>query len=325
MKLKGLRFFLSPVSILWAAIARLHRLLYATKILSRIHLPVRVVSVGNLLMGGAGKTPVVLELAKQLTRKGVSVGIVCRSYKSQLRKAQKVENVKNGAEFFGDEAWIYFTKLENVPIYSGPCKADTAKLLSDNEKVQIILIDDGFQHHRLQRDFDLVLVDISRDYTDHRVFPWGMAREDANVLSQADFVALTKREFANATNAKNWIELTERFSKKVSFTRWKTILPKNFSATEVYLMSGLADNDGFKKSIEKIGISVRDHLCFSDHHLYTSEELQGILSKLKKDIPILTTDKDYVKIKDLSFEKSRIFTVEITVELDNELLHQIIG
>jgi tetraacyldisaccharide 4'-kinase len=170
--------------------------LYQKNRISSIELPIPVISIGNLTMGGTGKTPFTLCLLEKYQQQ-YKIGVVVRSYKAKLKEPKRVELNHISSETFGDEAVLIQKKMPQVIVYSGPCKFKTAQKLYDEERPDFIIVDDGFQHLKLKRNLDIVLLDTSVVKSDYSWPPSGRMREDFSALDRASIIVLTKTEMQN--------------------------------------------------------------------------------------------------------------------------------
>ena len=253
--------------------------LYQAGFADVIDLPVPVLSVGNLSVGGTGKTPVTDFLLRESERHGLKALVVSRNYKAQSRGIHRVDTTrKNGAQFFGDEPFWLAQKHPQFPVYVGPMKAWTAVQAVKENEVDLVIVDDGFQHRGLHRDFDCVLLDATASEASERLLPAGRFREDFSALKRAELVIITKANWATSARVEKLktkipagVEVAEmNFHLKVS-----EALP-NQSA--VIAFCGIARPDVFKTSLEslstaeseelQLNFEIKEFVTFADHHVY---------------------------------------------------------
>ena len=198
----SLRFLLIPLSWLYAASVQLRNILYTHGVFKARRLPCRVVSVGNIVVGGTGKTPAVIAIAKHLQREGMRVAILLRGYKRRVR--EKVIIVSDGEKVCvspmesGDEAYMMAKHLSGVPIIVGKCRYLTGQVALERFKVDVLLLDDGFQHRQLARDVDILTIAATHPFgSPEKLLPAGTLREPLTALRRADLILLTHADTSN--------------------------------------------------------------------------------------------------------------------------------
>lgn len=291
------------------SLARLRVQAFQKKIFSSYRASVPVISVGNLTFGGTGKTPVSHFLMELLQKHGRRPGLVSRSYKARHQEIRKIDPAVDRPEDVGDEAFWLAEQWPLVPVYSGPSKWKTARQLEKNEKVDVILVDDGFQHLKLQRNLDILLFDASEEALHYRAFPLGRAREALGSFQRADLCFLTKCNLAAPKNLKFHRE--QLLGKPIfEFDYQISALENMFSASpapeapqKILLLSAIARPESFKHLVRAYYPQAEIALAsYPDHHIYQVSDLQGLKYKIasqKYDL-ILTTQKDAVKLKKIS-------------------------
>jgi tetraacyldisaccharide 4'-kinase len=254
-----------------------------------------VISVGNITMGGTGKTPFIDFLTSLLEQKGKIVSVVSRNYKAQVRSMARVDVLRaDGSKYFGDEPFWLATRHPQASVYVGPHKWQTAQFVSQNEPCDVILIDDGFQHRNLFRQLDIVLLDASVPMKDYEFPPVGRAREDFSALERADVIILTK---VNQSDLENIIELEKRIpAGKPIFHMEATIKLDVEFGDRYFAFCGIAKPKSFFNLLPKD--FVEDTYSFSDHKQYSEKDLRNIEQQAlnKKCNKILTTEKDWGKV-----------------------------
>ncbi len=199
-----LRFLFTPLSWLYAASVQLRNILYTHEVLKARRLPCRVISVGNIIVGGTGKTPAVIAIAKHLQREGRRVVILLRGYKRRVR--EKVTIVSDGEKVraspieSGDEAYMMAKYLRNIPILVGKCRYLAAQVALERFKVDVLLLDDGFQHRQLARDVDILTIPATHPFgSPEKLLPAGTLREPLTALRRADLILLTHADTPNTS------------------------------------------------------------------------------------------------------------------------------
>jgi tetraacyldisaccharide 4'-kinase len=273
-----------------------------------------VISIGSLSAGGAGKTPVVVMLAELLGNRGFEVRILTRGYGRSGRAVERVHTADGDARRFGDEPVMMARRLSgpkaHAAIWVGADRFQ-AGTLSETEDAPgqkvVYLLDDGFQHRKLVRDIDVVLL-TRQDLTDS-LLPVGNLREPLNAMRRADVVVLREDEgFAGAISGKaaTWFVQRElRFAEG-------SARPKRTVA-----FCGLARPEGFFPMVEKAGVEVAAVSVFRDHHAYSAGDIEGLidLAKLHGADGFVTTEKDAVKLSDGMRERLQAVGVLLIPEL----------
>jgi tetraacyldisaccharide 4'-kinase len=290
------------------AAARVRRILSSAGLLRTTLLPRPVVSVGNLVMGGAGKTPHVIHLARWLTGQGRRVGVLSRGYG---RKSRGVRWVSDGegpiatAAECGDEPVLIARSLPGIPVAVGESRAAAGREVLSRRRVDVFLLDDGFQHLSLRRDADLLLVECRGGLGNRWTAPLGPLREPPSHARYADALVITKCPDAEsgARTARNVPFPSDR---PLAFSRLspggivgRDGLPSKEAAagSAVFAFSGLARNAQFRETLDAAKFRVKGFLAFPDHHAYDREDL-GRIAREAGGLPAITTEKDLVRLPD---------------------------
>lgn len=309
-------FFLGrPFSPLYSALMKTREFLYNKGLKRRHQLPVPVISIGNLTMGGTGKTPVVGYLASTLLEKGFKPAIISRGYGGAA--GNKVNVVSDGKTIFlnadaaGDEPRFLASTLPGIPVLTGIVRILPCRHAIDNLGCDILLLDDGFQHLSVQRDLDLVLFSAAKFAGNSRVFPGGDLREPVSALKRCHGFLLTGVTDANRERCRQFSELLQqRFPQKpVFFSSYHPIGANDLENNEVrnlsnlptplYGFCGIAQPELFRKSLENENIPLSGFMALKDHQPYS----QRLLNKINKEAEqsgasaLITTEKDLVKLQ----------------------------
>lgn len=314
-----MKILLYPFGILYAIINFLRRKLYNLKILRQISFPSRTISIGNITMGGSGKTPLTLHIANHYSNLDKKVLIVLRGYKRKskgtilVRKESKIDEV-------GEEALIY--KL------SSSCDVVVSENRFDAMKVidyipDIILLDDGFQHLRVKRDVDLVLIDASNQ-SDLKPYPYGKAREPIKSLQDADIVIITKGKY-ESLNEKIKKAIKEKSVFEVEFL-WdesfhpSKILIDDLKEKKILLLLGIGNPDYFMKMAIKSGLKIEEKIFFRDHYFPERKDADKALKiVIEKSCDfILTSEKDFIKWSKFEKLKDKIIYPKLKLKISNE-------
>ena len=251
---------------------------------------VPVVSVGNLTLGGTGKTPCVEYIARFYRELGVQVAILSRGYGSYLGR--------------NDEAMVLEENLPDVPHLQGPDRVDLANTAIEELESELLILDDGFQHRRLHRDLDIVLIDATcpphRDY----LFPRGTLREPASGLKRASCVLITRCDQVDRGSVdeiRHW--LRDRFPTLLGATtehRPVEMTVGELAGRPVAGFCGIGNPAAFRRTLESLGADVIEFRSFADHHPYSREDVDGLrtwANGLPAETMIATTQKDWVKLR----------------------------
>ncbi|MFH1380800.1 MAG: tetraacyldisaccharide 4'-kinase, partial [Candidatus Omnitrophota bacterium] len=307
-----LKAILWGISAVYALLVTTNHFLYRIGFLKTHKVPVTVISIGNITLGGTGKTPFAIMLARKLHNEGRKTALLIRGY--------------------GDDEWKMMSeKLEKkgIGIFVGKDRVKSAKealVLGASD----IILDDGFQHRRLMRDLNIVLIDSMNPFGNRHLFPRGILREPISSLKKADVIVFTKAEepkfgigaieeelknkfpgkiFMKATHApKDLCGVYDRKVRSISDIKGKTVC----------LVSAICAPSYFRYTAEKCGLSVGLEFTFPDHYLYREKDLKricGECAERKIDI-ILTTDKDAVKLKNLQLPDNAPGVLALTVEFE---------
>ena len=275
---------LRPISSIYGFVIRVRNRLYDTGVFTTHHSPVCVVSVGNIEVGGTGKTPFTITLARELKTRGYRVAIVTRGYKGRI-KGTVLVHPEDAVEDVGDET-LLMARTAGVAVIKSPDRVAGAVYAHKELGSQIVIMDDGFQHRRIHRDLDIVLV--AGDVHNDALLPKGRLRESATSLARADFLVHTKGSSSNGMHA----SLTPQ---GLIDSRGTILELSLLRGRNVLAFCGIARPDHFFKTLVDLGADV-DTLTFRDHHLYTDRDIARIEHRARDKDYIITTEKDLVKL-----------------------------
>lgn len=308
--------YLAPLSPLVKALTSGRNWFYNQGFLDLVRMPVPVISVGNLSVGGTGKTPMILFLTQTVGRSFRRPAILTRSYRGKLDVPAEVQLSSGGALLYGDEA-VELAEKAQALVFSGPCKWQTAIHAWQVEKPDIFFVDDGFQHRRLHRDFDLVLLDATDEQFE--IVPKGRFREPLTSLSRADAVVLTKVNLATAEQVQSWLTRIRETREDLALPAVPTFIARyelagqssrpqiltelaGESQVPVALACGLARNDLFQRQVEtELARKINQVWAERDHHPWSEREVSAMQTWLAQNPGgiILTTHKDETKLRSL--------------------------
>jgi len=315
-KISPLSLLLWPFSCIYGLIVFHRNYLYDKNILKTAKLPAYVVSIGNLTTGGTGKTPITGEIANYYLKKGKKVGIISRGYGGKLNiKNTNIisdgEKIYYNAEMAGDEPYWTAKNSPGTIVITGKNRVTSGKLAIERFGVEVLLLDDGFQHRKLGRDLDIVLVDSKKKGGNGFLLPAGPLREPEKNIKRAHKVILVNKYPYN--------EVPEH--KNAYICRLTPEIPEGITTAAAF--SGIAQPDMFFKALESNNIRLISKKVFPDHHQYTKKDVQNLLNQAEADgvEAIITTEKDMVKIEPLLAETAApipVFALKLKVELDTE-------
>ncbi len=304
------------ISLCYGGGVKLRRALYGNGMIGGKKLPCRVISVGNITLGGTGKSPMTVFLAKQIQQMGYQVVVCSRGYGGRASKKGGI--VSDGhrrlmaPEDAGDEPVMMAAKLKGIPVVVGKDRFRAGEMALKRFRPDVLILDDAFQHLRLRRDINLLLMDSRRPFGNGYLFPRGMLREPASSISWGDAIILTRSNTVCGQDPDNmpfkppgWrgnlpLFRASHVPKVYRFIDGKQIEvnPHILSGQRVMAFSGIARNDDFKQTIKKLGCELAGFLDFPDHYWYSDREIQQIGSMRTKAGAkyIMTTEKDLARI-----------------------------
>jgi tetraacyldisaccharide 4'-kinase len=301
---------MNPLSAIFAGVVALRNKLYDSHALTVHRLSRPVISVGNISVGGSGKTPFVVALGKLLKQRGITFDVLSRGYRRQSKEIVVV-NAKGSPRHFGDEPLLIARSL-GVPVIVGADRYQ-AGLLAESRfpDVQLHLLDDGFQHRRLHRDFDIVLL-TAADAQD-TLLPTGRLREPPASLHRAHAIV----------NAPPGLPLVpQQQQQQWRATRRLVDVPKG---QKVLAFCGLGHPRQFFQSLQESGANVVETMVFPDHHIYRPADIRRLFAARKRagaDL-LVTTQKDEINLGALTARLEPLFVVPLEMDIVNsdELLN----
>lgn len=299
---------------IYGAVSALRNRLFDAGVLASRRLGLRVVSVGNLSTGGSGKTPFVIALGEMLKARGIRFDVLSRGYGRKTRGVLVVEPDGDAAEF-GDEPLLIARRLA-VPVVVGESRYAAGLVAEEKFQSQLHILDDGFQHRSLARDFDIVLM-TERDFDD-RLLPFGRLREPLSSLRRADAIVLPKQFASNSFAAHQLtIETLTRQGKFIWRMRREIIMPDAPASPIVFC--GIARPQQFFAQIRAAGIVPAAEVEFRDHHSYDGRDVEKLLSMRGRlgAGGFLTTEKDALNLGPLRAKLTPLAVAELTIFIDD--------
>lgn len=302
---------LMPFSFIYMDVVRFRRWQYKTgrKTVTKVSVP--VVIVGNLTVGGTGKTPLVIYLAKQLQEKGFKPGVISRGYGAESETWPQRVTADSDVSAIGDEP-ILIVEQTKCPVAVGPIRVDAAKLLIEEAGCDVILSDDGLQHYALARDIEIIVIDGERRFGNNYCLPAGPLREPQERKYEADFTVCNGGE---AEEDETLMQLEGDVAINLQTGEQKSLY--EFGELQCHALAGIGNPERFFKHLQKYHIS-SSYDEFPDHHVFTESEIS-----YNKADAIFMTEKDAVKCK--TFASNKHWFVPVQARLPNEFVEQLIS
>jgi tetraacyldisaccharide 4'-kinase len=280
-------WWMMPLSAVYGAISGIRRSAYSMRLARSTSLSCPVVVVGNLTVGGTGKTPLVCWLAGQLIELGFKPGVVSRGYGGASRAARLVQSA-DSSDQVGDEA-ILLARRSRVPVATGRKRPAAAQLLI-NAGCDVIVSDDGLQHYALQRDCEIVVIDGDRRFGNGRLLPAGPLRETPARLRHVDAVVVNGGDAGSDGALRMRLLATSAIAMKYGTTKPL----REFSGQPVHAIAAIGNPQRFFAMLRAVGISVIEH-ALPDHAKLRIDDIS-----FADDLPVLMTEKDAVKCRDIA-------------------------
>jgi tetraacyldisaccharide 4'-kinase len=305
--------------------------LYAHGWLERHAIDCPVVSIGNVTVGGTGKTPAVLLAAETLADMGHRPAVVSRGYGRRTRGLQVVADtasIRLDPEESGDEPFLLARRLPGVPVVVGANRYHAAGLALRRFRATAIVLDDAFQHWALRRDLDIVMTRARRPWGNGRLLPAGPLREPLGALARAHLVVVT--------GARSMDDVAEVAEATAVHAPGVPVVPARYVAAEcwdarrmepvkldalpgmrVVAFAGIAFPDAFRSTLEEIGASVAALVVFDDHHWYSAANLRALAARAAREgaDALVTTEKDWVRLRRFSGLAERLLVLGVRLEL----------
>ena len=325
-----MRFLFLPLAAVYGMIITLRNFLYDYGLLKISKVTMPVISVGNITAGGTGKTPMTIHLAEEAKARGFKPGIVSRGYGRDSQDLQIVHDgneLKTTVENSGDEPFLMASLLKNVPVVVSKKKIDGAEKLIQDYGVDVILVDDGFQHRSLFRDINILLLNASEKKNTYHMLPMGFLREPLSNIQRADYTFITKGVRKNIPlKASNYVN--NHIESKISFQLKRYMDGKLVDAEipefELFAFCGIAHPQLFFDSIRSHGIRMSNSLSFSDHVTYDKKTKLKILGSISNQVKgLITTEKDLVKLSDSFLDRFDIYILTMNFDIPTLVLDKI--
>lgn len=343
------RVWLGGLAWIFEGVVQLRLFLYKHGVLKHHTLGCQVVSVGNLTVGGTGKTPVVEILARSLHQSGRQVAILSRGYKKKKRRRswkRKWRDLLRGGEekdaplvvsdgktilleptYSGDEPYMLAMNLPGVAVIVGKNRVKSGLYAIKKLKCDTLILDDGFQHLALKHRLDIVLVDRTNPFDNGRTLPRGLLREPIRNIKRAGFIFITKSKGDGAEELRTRLRELNPTAEISECRHCPRHLRHLFTGQQeelsflkgkrVMALSGIAVPKGFERELVNYGATVLDHRIFSDHHRYSMQEILDVQQdavQLGAEV-IITTEKDAVRIPRLERPSLPLLFLRVEIEM----------
>jgi tetraacyldisaccharide 4'-kinase len=330
----SLETVLLALSLIYTSVMRTRAGLYGKGLFASHRLPCRVVSIGNIIAGGTGKTPMTMMVARLIRDMGQRVVVISRGYRGRMEAGGGVvsdgRTIVKGPEDAGDEPYLMARTLKDIPVVVGRRRVEAGRLAIERFKPDVIVLDDAFQHLRLKRDLDLVLMDSRLPVGNGHLLPRGLLREPLSALMRAHALILTRSDVTHLPAVLEKfrgqlpvfssahipvIKAAELTTSGLQLTDFKDL--DSLKDRKAVAFSGLAHNDQFFDSLIRIGFKIVHTCQFNDHHRYTAEDMDGIVdmaNRWEADL-LITSLKDAVKLKSWDRWPDELIVVDVAARL----------
>jgi tetraacyldisaccharide 4'-kinase len=303
---------LLPLSSLFGTVAKTRRTLYAKGFLKSNKLAAKVVSVGNITVGGTGKTPLVIYIAKILAEQSEKVCILTRGYGRKNANERLLvsdgEKILANVEMSGDEPFESAEKLLGISaVLADKYRTSAGNWAIKNLGTTAFILDDGFQHIQLRRDLNIVCIDATNPFGNGKLLPSGILREPLESLRRADAIVVTRANLTEKEDLRpeNLLSKIKQFTDSPIFiSRNQTILSSQFLILNSFAFCGLGNPENLFSQLRQDNFNLVATKTFRDHHVYSQQDVNEIerIAKENNAEILFTTAKDAVKLRDFKFE-----------------------
>ena len=293
---------LLPLSWLYCAASAIRRLAYRSGLLATTRLNTRVIVVGNISVGGTGKTPLVIALAERLLQAGFSVGILTRGYLGRASHWPQPVNAGSDPQQLGDEA-VLLARKTRTAVFAGPQRVTAGRALLQVSPCDVLICDDGLQHYALHHDVEIATLDAARGNGNGFCLPAGPLREPVSRLQEVDAVVALGGNSAH----RHTMQLVPAAVRQIRTPANRRDL-ESFQGSPVHAVAGIGNPERFFAMLRRAGLTIHTH-PFADHHPYRAADLD-----FADDNPVLMTEKDAVKCE--TFAKSNWWLLPVDAQLD---------
>jgi tetraacyldisaccharide 4'-kinase len=319
------------LSFLYEWAVRIRMIFYSINLWKSRRLPCPVISVGNITVGGTGKTPLVITLAKGLMDRGIPTAILSRGYKGKGSPKPWVSDGKTvllSPEESGDEPFQMAKALKGIPVLIGKDRFTNGQLALQRFEIRGVLLDDGYQHLQLHRDLNILLIDSEIGFGDHHVLPRGILREPLEQLHRAHLFLLTKVEGPENCRPLEKMLREVHPSSPVFHSHYEPqgligpdgewVELQRLRGKKALAVSGIANPGYFSLLLRKCGMEIVGEMIFPDHHRFTSKDLIAIEKESKRADWVVTTEKDIEKLRGMRVVHPPLLALRIEMKIWEE-------
>lgn len=348
LKDKLLKVILICLSLFYFVALSIRNFLYTIKIYKKTKLDAYVISVGNLTTGGTGKTPITAEIARYISRKtNKTVAVLSHGYKGTLSE-KGINVISNRQEIFatpseaGDEPYWLAKNLKEAYVITGRKRAITGQYAMDNFGAEVLIIDDGFQHIKLERNLDILVVDCIKKFGNNHLLPAGPLREPISEIKRADKIIVSNKKplHEDSKSCEDYANcLKDKYGKPAYSCMFKVGKIYNIKTSEILedksisavAFAAIGQPEFFFDSLKEQGINLVESLEYRDHYTYNQDDVENLINCAEKNNAkaIITTEKDAVKLYQLIEEinpKIPFYALSLAPEIDlDNLLEDVIA
>ncbi len=300
---------LVPFSLFYLDAVRFRRFMYKLGLKRSTKLSVPVIIVGNISVGGTGKTPLVIWLAQYLKEQGYNPGIISRGYGGEEHKEAMTVNADSSAQIVGDEP-LLLAKHTDCPVVICHKRVKAAQSLLSQHDCDIVIADDGLQHYALKRDIEIAVIDGERRFGNGYILPAGPLREPVERLQEVDLVIVN-----GVAEEDNEYSMRLEGFEAINMHTSEVLSLDKFTTQKCRAMAGIGNPKRFFNYLEKAGLEV-DKIAFPDHHAYSKEDIS-----FDDSLPVLMTEKDAVKC--MAFADKKHWYVPVKAQPQPAFVHQL--
>ncbi|HQI25162.1 MAG TPA: tetraacyldisaccharide 4'-kinase [Smithella sp.] len=321
-----LELFLRGASVLYRFAIFLRNVFFEMGLFRKKKLPCKVISVGNITVGGTGKTPMVIYLADLLKAQGFHPAVLSRGYKGKTKAPVNIvsdgKRVLMKPEDCGDEPVLIAKSLPGIPVLTGSQRLLTGQVALEQLGADLLILDDAFQHRQLVREIDVVLLNTTKPFGNGALLPAGPLREPPSALKRAHFIVRTGDDAKITSVFSDQPEYPARHQAValINGATGQASPLQNLRGRRVCAFAGIAKPEAFRRTLIDIGAQVVMFMPFPDHHNYSREdirEIQKMAMEEKADI-IVTTEKDGVKLNRFHMFLEKIDLLRIRMVFPDE-------
>ncbi|MDP6924089.1 MAG: tetraacyldisaccharide 4'-kinase [Candidatus Scalindua sp.] len=314
---------LSAFTLPYLVVLNTRNSLYRNAIVKSTRLPVKVISIGNITTGGTGKTPLVEFSVKYLCEIGRKVAVLSRGYGGD-------NSSQEGDEMVNDECLALVENLKDVPVLAGSDRVKNGEKAINDFGVDCVVLDDGFQHLRLKRDLDIVIIDALNPFGGENLIPRGSLREPLQHLERADLFIISHCDQGNEQTTRSIYTKLNRINHNApvcesihnpvhfdNIADGSVVELEWITGKKVYALSAIGNPQSFANTLKGLGADPIKHKVFQDHHVYTKEEIDSVITEAQSlgADAIVVTQKDIVKIRKMNIKDGNILSLKIEIKI----------